>query len=125
MCFDAVQLEGLPVWSWSLAMPRPACNRSLTWRIASSPRHPATSLLFLNTSRLAPISRCVALRVSRVVAAAGERAAHLLQEKLEQLVSAIVQTCRVRRVDYPDERVRLLKVVLPVRAECLLASYIP
>jgi hypothetical protein len=42
-----------------------------------------------------------------------------------QLVATVVDALAVSRVHHPDERVRLLKVVLPVRPQRLLAADIP
>ena len=51
--------------------------------------------------------------------------AYLLDKQAFELLAAVVDTLFVGGINYPYERVGLLKVVLPVRAECLLASNIP
>lgn len=45
--------------------PKNLSGRFITFRTSSSLKHPGTSLLFLNTSRLAPINRCRIPRISR------------------------------------------------------------
>ena len=50
---------------------------------------------------------------------------YLLQEEAFELMTAVSQTFSVCGIDHPDECVCLLKVVLPVRAESLLASDVP
>jgi hypothetical protein len=42
-----------------------------------------------------------------------------------QLVATVVNPLAVRRIHHPDERVRLLKVVLPVGAQRLLPADVP
>jgi hypothetical protein len=42
-----------------------------------------------------------------------------------QLVATVVNPLAVRGIDHPDERVRLLKVVLPVGAQRLLPADVP
>lgn len=54
-----------------------------------------------------------------------ETDAHLLLEQPVQLGPAVVHAHPVGRVDDPDERVRPLKVVPPVRPQCLLAAHVP
>lgn len=51
--------------------------------------------------------------------------AHLLHEQAFQLNFAVVQTLSISRVNHPDQCVGLLKVVLPVCAERLLATHVP
>ena len=50
---------------------------------------------------------------------------HLLKQQPCQLMPTIAYTLTVRGIDHPDERVCLLEIVLPVRAQCLLAADIP
>lgn len=50
---------------------------------------------------------------------------YILQQESTQLLTAVVQTLSVRGIDYPDQCVCLLKVVLPVCPECLLAADVP
>jgi hypothetical protein len=50
---------------------------------------------------------------------------NLLQQQSLQLVSTVRQTFSICGVNDPDQRVRLLEVVLPVRSESLLAADIP
>lgn len=50
---------------------------------------------------------------------------YLLKEQSCELSSAVFQPLTVRRIYNPDERVGLFEVVLPVRAECLLAADVP
>lgn len=54
----------------------------------------------------------------------GARQPLFLEETVEFL-SAVLDPQPVRRVDDPDQRVGLFKVVAPVRAEGLLAAYVP
>lgn len=42
-----------------------------------------------------------------------------------ELSPAVVQSLAVCGIHHPDERIRLLEVVLPVRAEGLLAADVP
>jgi hypothetical protein len=42
-----------------------------------------------------------------------------------QLVATVVNPLAIRRIHHPYQRVRLLKVVLPVGAQCLLPADIP
>lgn len=49
----------------------------------------------------------------------------LLSEESVEFGAAVVDTSSVARVDYPDETVGALKVVLPVRAERPLSADIP
>lgn len=51
--------------------------------------------------------------------------AYLLYEQPFQLLTTVLESLPVRRVDYPDERVGLLEVVLPVGTEGLLAANVP
>lgn len=51
--------------------------------------------------------------------------AYLLDKQAFELLAAVVDTLFVGGINYPYERVGLLKVVLPVRAERLLASDVP
>jgi hypothetical protein len=76
--------------------------------------HPLTSVLFANTSRLAPESRFSVrqLRVSHN--AADDEHAHLLLEQTMQLLSAVVDAQPVCGVDNPDEGVCFLKIITPV-----------
>lgn len=53
------------------------------------------------------------------------RVTHLFLEQALELAPAVVDPLTVRGVDHPDERVRLLKVVLPVRPQRLLPAHIP
>jgi hypothetical protein len=82
---------------------------------------PDTSLLFLKTRRLAPIRRCLpsAACQKRI-----SRTDLFLQQPL-QFLATVVDALAVRGIHYPNERVGLLEVVLPIRPECLLASDIP
>ena len=95
----------------------------VTLRISSTLIAPGTSLLFLNTSRLAPISRwhlSVDLAKTR-----WPDELNLLQKQLHQLISAVIETSCVGGIDHPYQRVGLLKIVLPVSSQRLLASNIP
>lgn len=51
--------------------------------------------------------------------------AYLLHEQTLQLPPAITQSLPVGGIDNPDDRVRLLKVVLPVGPEGLLPTDVP
>ena len=48
-----------------------------------------------------------------------------MDEKALELLPAVIETLAVSGIDNPDERVGLLEVVLPVRAEGLLAADVP
>ena len=50
---------------------------------------------------------------------------HLLKQQPCQLMPTIAYTLTVRGIDHPDERVCLLEIVFPVRAQRLLAADIP
>lgn len=50
---------------------------------------------------------------------------HLLQQQSFELDPAIVNALTVCGIDHPYQRVRLLKIVFPVRAKSLLPSYVP
>lgn len=52
-------------------------------------------------------------------------ASHLLPQQQLELCLAVVQPRAVGGIHHPDEPVRLLKVVAPVRAEGRLATHIP
>lgn len=82
---------------------------------------PGTSLLFLNTSRLAPDSRCLC----QLVLMSHNMATHLLKQQSCQLMPTIAYSLTVGGIDHPDERICLLEVVLPVRAQRLLAADVP
>lgn len=95
---------------------------------SSSPvMHPVTSVLLANTSRLAPESR-LPIQSAQLARGCGHRASglsHLFLEKAVQLLPAVVDTQPVGGVDHPDQRIRLLKVVAPVRPQRLLAADVP
>ena len=82
---------------------------------------PETSLLFLNTSRLAPDSRWP----GQLVLMSHDMATHLLEQQPCKLVPAIAYSLAVGGIDHPDERVGLLEIVLPVRTQRLLAADVP
>lgn len=50
---------------------------------------------------------------------------YLFLEKAVQFVSAVVNPQSIRRIDDPDQRIRLLKVVPPVRPQRFLAANVP
>jgi hypothetical protein len=82
---------------------------------------PGTSLLFLNTSRLAPDSR-----YQNVSMFDDEfPLTHLLQQQPCQFLPTIAYALTVCCIDHPYERICLLEIVLPVRAQCLLSADIP
>ena len=85
--------------------------------------HPVTSVLFANTSRLAPESRFCGLSAGST--AKGLQHAHLLLQEAMQLLSAVVNAQPVCGIHHPDQSVCLLEVVTPVRAQRLLAADVP
>jgi hypothetical protein len=50
---------------------------------------------------------------------------NLFLQQPRQLVATVVNPLAVRRINHPDERICLLKVVLPVCPQCLLPANIP
>lgn len=97
----------------------------LTLRMWSSLIQPGTSLLFLKTRREAPIRRCVSLALKCWKRWRRWRWRYLLDQQAFQLLTAVIDTLPIGGIDYPDKCVRLLKVVLPVCSERLLASDVP
>jgi hypothetical protein len=87
--------------------------------------HPLTSVLFANTSRLAPESRFSVRQLWVGYMAAGNGHAHLLLEQTMQLFSAVVDAQPVCGVDNPDQGVCFLKVIAPVWPQRFLAADIP
>lgn len=107
----------------SLQFQLPSALCCLTSRMSSSLMHPGTSLLFLNTSRDAPVSRCeMSVDGTRNVRA---KIGHLLQQKPFQFLPAVIDSFPVHRIHHPDQRVCLLEVILPVCAQRLLATDVP
>ncbi len=96
-----------------------------TFESSSPVMHPATSVLFANTNRLAPERRFSRPLAARACPAKGQQHAHLLLQKAVQLLPAVVDAQPVGGIHYPDQGVGLLKVVAPVRPQRLLASDIP
>lgn len=94
-----------------------------TSRMSSSVIHPGISLLFLKTSREAPMSRWV--KVSYRQQQEQREPTCLLPQQALELLPAVIQAFAIRGVHNPDQSVSLLKVVLPVGAEGLLATDIP
>lgn len=70
--------------------------------------------------RCQPSAFCVTLRE-----AYPGGATHLFLQQALEFLPTVVDAFAVRRIHNPNQRVCLLKVVLPVRAERLLASYVP
>jgi hypothetical protein len=121
---DGVESQALPPL---LLLARQRTSRhpgypSHTSRTSSSVMALGTSLLFLKTSRLAPERRCTC---QPWLAQMSVPWTNLFLEQPGQLVATVVYPLAVSSIDYPDERVRLLKVVLPVGAQRLLAADIP
>ena len=87
-----------------------------SWLIA-----PLMSCLFAKMRTVAPASllRCCQIALLQ------ENAPHILAEQIKELVTAILHPHAIRRIDYPDDRVILLKVVAPVRPKRALPAYIP
>jgi len=50
---------------------------------------------------------------------------HFLLQQAFQLLPAVIKTRAIGRVNDPDQRVRLLEVILPVCAQGLLAADVP
>lgn len=50
---------------------------------------------------------------------------HLFLEQPGQLVATIGDALAISCIHYPDERVRLLEVILPVGSQCLLSADVP
>jgi hypothetical protein len=86
---------------------------------------PGTSLLFLNTSKLAPESRCPSQPRFNSISPRRPGPANLFQQQPRQLLPAVVDPLAVCCVDNPHERVRLFKVVFPVRSQRLLSADVP
>lgn len=51
--------------------------------------------------------------------------AHLLKQQPCQLMPTVAYSLAVGGIDHPDERICLLEIVLPVRAQRLLAADVP
>lgn len=119
VCLDRIQLQ--PLCTVTIGPATPLYHRIvlLTCLTSSSVMAPGTSLLFLKTRRLAPERRCRKRRRSACYGAVSAREdgyAYLFEKQACQLLSTVVDALAVGGIDDPDERVRLLKVVLPVRA---------
>ncbi len=111
---------GLITRGWLLEPGRP------TLRISSSSMQPLTSVLLAKTSRLAPESRFSIVSLClHVHAALHHRASDLFLEQTVEFVHAVFDSQAVGRVHHPDKRIRLLKVVSPVRSQSLLAANVP
>ena len=52
-------------------------------------------------------------------------ATDLLQQKPFQLMPTVSDTLSIRRVNNPDQRVSLFKIILPIRSQCLLSADVP
>lgn len=48
-----------------------------------------------------------------------------MHEQPLQLLTAVFCALPIRRINHPDERIRLFEIILPVCAECLLAPNVP
>ena len=80
----------------------------------------------MNTSKLAPDSRCSSQpQPNSCQISLAPWSANLFLEQARQLLPAVVYPLAVRRIHHPHERVRLLKVVFPVRSQRLLPADVP
>lgn len=55
----------------------------------------------------------------------GLRVVHLLQQKAFQFLPAVIDAFPVHRIHHPDQRICLLKIVLPVCPQRFLAADVP
>ena len=83
---------------------------------------PSTSVLLQNTKRLAPDKRFMKLS-ARFLAL--EPSTYLFQKKACQFLLTITEPQTITGVHHPDQRIRLFKIIPPVRPERLLAPDIP
>lgn len=96
-----------------------------TSEISSPVMHPLTSVLFANTSRLAPESRFSPFCQLQPSVEERKHQAHLFLEKTMQLLSAVLDTQAVCGINNPYQGVCFLKIVAPVGSQCLLPSHVP
>lgn len=91
-------------------------------RTSSSPMHPGTSVLFKNTSRLAPDNLCKQRVSLHLISAFGT---HFFPQQFSELCLALADPQSVRCVNHPNQCISLLKIVAPVRSDGLLSTHIP
>jgi hypothetical protein len=128
MCFDRVQLEplkrGVNIGLTTPAdIPNPHFGllMMLTSRMSSSVMAPVTSVLFLKTRRLAPIRRYT----GQLLVTFEVQKKYFFEKEAGEFLSTVVDALAVCGVDNPDECICFLKVILPIRSQCFLASYVP
>ena len=89
--------------------------------MSSSAIQSPTSVLLRNTSRLAPMSRCP----RQPSPGLEKRENDFFQKESCEFIPTVPNSQPVCGIHHPDQGVRFLEIVSPIRAKRLLASYIP